>query len=80
MDSVFRMLWDGSVSDWPAEIIPAMEAVGINAKVLDANVKTNPAKFDEVLAENARAQTSCGHEGERRRCISTGTLPRAEPL
>ena len=64
LDSVFRMIWDGSVADWPGQIIPAMEAAGLNAQVMDADVRANPAKYDKVLAENAVAQTACGHEGD----------------
>jgi 2-hydroxychromene-2-carboxylate isomerase len=64
LDSVFRMIWDGSVADWPSQIIPAMNAAGMNAKMMDANVKANPVKYDKVLEENARAQTACGHEGD----------------
>ena len=64
LDSVFRMIWDGSVADWPGQIIPAMNAAGLNAKAMDADVRANPANYDKILAENARAQTACGHEGD----------------
>jgi hypothetical protein len=58
------MIWDGSVADWPSQIIPAMKAAGLDAKGMDAEVKANPAKFDKVLADNATAHTACGHEGD----------------
>lgn len=64
LDSVFRIIWDGSVADWPSQISQALETAGLDGRRMDADVKANPAKYDKVLAENARAHTACGHEGD----------------
>jgi 2-hydroxychromene-2-carboxylate isomerase len=75
LDSVFRMIWDGSVADWPSQIIPAMKTAGMNAEVMDADVRTNPAKYDKFLAENARKQTTCGHEGDAVAAVQQEPFP-----
>jgi 2-hydroxychromene-2-carboxylate isomerase len=64
LDSVFRMIWDGSVADWTSQISQAMETAGLEGRRMDADVKANPAKYDKVLAENGSEHTACGHEGD----------------
>jgi 2-hydroxychromene-2-carboxylate isomerase len=63
LDSVFRMIWAGSVKDWPSQVIPSLESAGIDAGAMSASVKQNPKKFDDLLKENAAAHTATGHEG-----------------
>jgi 2-hydroxychromene-2-carboxylate isomerase len=63
LDSVFRMIWDGSVEDWPNRVIPAMERAGLNARAMHSSVTSNPVKFDNILKENAEARRATGHEG-----------------
>lgn len=64
MDSVYRMIWNGATRDWPDQVIPVMEKAGFDAKAMDDDVKANPKKYDDILAENLSAQTATGHEGD----------------
>ena len=63
LDSVFRMMWDGSTRDWPDQVIPVLEKAGFDAKAMHDDVNANPKKYDEVLKKNLGAQTATGHEG-----------------
>jgi 2-hydroxychromene-2-carboxylate isomerase len=63
MDSVFRMIWDGTTEDWPKEVVPALEKAGLDGKAMDDDVKANPKTYDQILMKNLRAQTATGHEG-----------------
>jgi 2-hydroxychromene-2-carboxylate isomerase len=63
MDSVFRMIWDGTTKEWPVQVIPALEKAGVDGKAMDDDVKANPKTYDDILAKNASAQTATGHEG-----------------
>jgi 2-hydroxychromene-2-carboxylate isomerase len=63
MDSVFRMIWDGTTDDWPKEVVPALEKAGLDGKAMDDDVKANPKTYDNILMKNLSAQTATGHEG-----------------
>ena len=63
MDSVFRMIWDGTARNWPEQVITALEKAGFDAKAMDDDVRANPKRYDDILAKNASAQTATGHEG-----------------
>ena len=74
LDSVFRMIWDGTTRNWPDRVIPVLEKAGLDARAMDDDIKTNPKMYDDVLAKNASAQTATGHEG------SAVTAFRQEPF
>jgi len=63
LDSVFRMIWDGTADDWPNEVVSALEEAGLDGKAMDDDVKANPKTYDDVLMKNLGAQTVTGHEG-----------------
>jgi 2-hydroxychromene-2-carboxylate isomerase len=63
LDSVFRMIWDGSVEDWPSQVIPAMERAGVDARAVKSRVKKDPKELDRILKANAESRTATGHEG-----------------
>ncbi len=74
LDSVFRMIWDGTTKNWPDRVIPVLEKAGLDARAMDDDVKANPKTYDNVLVKNASAQTATGHEG------SAVTAFRQEPF
>ena len=63
LDSIFRMIWDGTTKNWPDQVIPVLEKAGLDARAMDDDVKANPKTYDDVLAKNHSAQTATGHEG-----------------
>ena len=63
LDSVFRMIWDGTADDWPNEVVSALEAAGLDGKAMHDDVKSNPKTYDDILMKNLSAQTATGHEG-----------------
>jgi 2-hydroxychromene-2-carboxylate isomerase len=74
LDSVFRMIWDGTTRNWPDRVIPVLEKAGLDARAMDDDIRANPKRYDDVLANNASAQTATGHEG------SAVTAFRQEPF
>lgn len=74
LDSVFRMIWDGTTRNWPDRVIPVLEKAGLDASAMDDDIRANPKRYDDVLANNASAQTATGHEG------SAVTAFRQEPF
>ena len=63
LDKVMRMMWDGSTDNWPDFLIEYMDRAGMDGKATDADVKSNPDKYDAILEENAVAQHATGHGG-----------------
>jgi len=63
LDSVFRMIWDGTADDWPNNVVSALEEAGLDGKAMDDAVKSDPKTYDDVLMKNLGAQTATGHEG-----------------
>lgn len=65
MDKVMRMLWDGSTDNWHegSHLIDAMNDAGLNGHALMADIEADPARFEQVIAENEAAQDASDHWG-----------------
>ncbi|NQV83268.1 MAG: 2-hydroxychromene-2-carboxylate isomerase [Rhodospirillales bacterium] len=65
LDHVSRILWDGSVDGWydPPHLAGAMMKAGLDPERLEANVATEPDKFDAEIEKNQIAHTAAGHWG-----------------
>jgi 2-hydroxychromene-2-carboxylate isomerase len=64
LDSVYRIIWNGSTKDWPSQVVPALENAGLDGKAMDDDVRSNPKTYDDVLTKNLSGQTATGHEGD----------------
>jgi 2-hydroxychromene-2-carboxylate isomerase len=64
LDSVYRMIWNGSTKDWPNRVVPALENAGLDGKAMDEDVRSNPKTYDDILMKNLSGQTATGHEGD----------------
>lgn len=64
MDSVFRMIWDGSVEDWSSKVVSSLTAAGMDGQAMHDDVLANPSTYDDLLMKNLREQTATGHEGD----------------
>jgi 2-hydroxychromene-2-carboxylate isomerase len=63
LDHVSHMMWDGTTDNWPDHLIEYMDRAGMDGKATDADVRSNPDKYDAILEENGVAQRATGHGG-----------------
>ena len=69
LDEVMRMVWNGQKAPWNkdnyAHVRNAIQAAGIDAEKLMADVAANPHKYDKLLEANQDLQleNDCQHTG-----------------
>lgn len=69
LNEVMRLVWNGQKRPWNADnyrhVRNAIQAAGIDADKLLADVKANPDKYDKMIEENAKLQleNDAGHTG-----------------
>jgi 2-hydroxychromene-2-carboxylate isomerase len=65
VDQVSQLIWNGHVVGWHegSYLADASARAGLDLAELDAAVAAQPARFDEIIAENQRALDAAGHWG-----------------
>ena len=63
LDHVSHMMWDGTVDGWPDHLAEYMNRAGMDGEAVLADVRANPKKYSDVLAEVGHAKGKTGHGG-----------------
>lgn len=63
LDHVDRMMWDGTVDNWPEHLGEYMDRAGLDGKAILADVKANPKKYDDRLNATNKVKAKTGHGG-----------------
>jgi len=65
LDSVSRVLWDGTVDNWHegSHLADAVRRAGLDPVALEGEVEREPERLDGVIEENQRAHHEVGHWG-----------------
>ncbi|MEN8762352.1 MAG: DsbA family protein [Thiogranum sp.] len=63
LDHVSHMMWDGTVDGWPDHLAEYMNRAGMDGEAVLADVRANPKKYSDVLAEVGQAKGKTGHGG-----------------
>ena len=63
LDHVMHMMWVGTVDNWPDYLAEYMNRAGMDGEAVLAGVHANPAKYDAVFDEVAKAKSKTGSGG-----------------
>jgi len=65
VDTISRVLWDGTVKDWNEgdHLARAAEAAGFDLAAMDAAISADPDRYERIIADNEKAHAASGHWG-----------------
>ena len=65
VDTISRVLWDGTVKDWNEgdHLARAAEAAGFDLAAMDAAISADPDRYEQIIADNEKAHAASGHWG-----------------
>lgn len=65
LDSVMRLLWDGTVDGWDKNdnLPQAIADIGMDPRALESQVAQHASALDDIVARNEADQDAAGHHG-----------------
>jgi 2-hydroxychromene-2-carboxylate isomerase len=65
VDAIARVLWDGTVKGWNEgdHLVHAAEKAGFDLAAMDRTIAADPARYEDVIANNERDHAASGHWG-----------------